>query len=458
MGARSIALASVVALLWGVVGTAGSPVRADEPDPPEAPPEEEPGKPAEPGQEAEDPDEPVVPQALDERIKAAVHKGVLWVRSQGGDGWWGPLTSDHEPTYAGTTNSYMEPYGGTALALFTLLKCGVSPDEPLVKKGFQKLRAKKMDGHCYELAAKLLAITATADPFGSKGAARPSLTGELRTWAQDLVATLVKRRAPDGWRYWGAEEDRSSGGVQDLSSTQFVALSLYAAERCGIRVAPAVWEGVLRYALSAQEEAGPEHPRAVIDKAARAKPTTGDGGGASSPEKDHARGFAYMRSSSEGEYTRPTGAMTACGVGCLMMARFSLMTKTPGLWAKQNSANVQKAVYDGLAWLDREWNAKANPGDDDHWVLYYAYCVERTMDLVGGWRLGKHYWYVEMAQHLVATQSAGGSWDTDNGYRKGKLLDTCFALLFLRRATVGAIPFPSVTGGSEEEPVDNRGK
>ena len=59
---------------------------------------------------------------------------------------------------------------------------------------------------------------------------RVKLSGETRKWAQDLVAALVRLRAPDGWRYWGPNS-RVAGGEQDLSSTQLAALALLFLER-----------------------------------------------------------------------------------------------------------------------------------------------------------------------------------------------------------------------------------
>jgi hypothetical protein len=116
-------------------------------------------------------------------------------------------------------------------------------------------------------------------------------------------------------------------------------------------------------------------------------------------------------------------------------------------------------VYDGLAWLDEHWTATENPESGGSWSLYHAYCVERAMDLVGVFRLGDHLWYTEIAEHLFATQEESGRWDRgDTGHKKGAALDTCFALLFLSRATAGTIPYPSVTGGSESPPADTRGK
>jgi hypothetical protein len=405
-----------------------------------------------------------VPASLDERTKAAVAKGLAWLRKQADKGDWGPTYVEGGKTYNGGTDVYEKPHASTALALYTLLKCGVPDNDPLVRRGFDRLRKKKLEGNAYELSMKLLAVTATADPFkrgkDSKAAGdRVRLVGPMRTWATELVQALVSLRSPHGWRYWG-RRDITKGGPQDLSSTQLAALALFAAERCGIEVDPDVWVGVLRFTLAQQEEDGPSRPRAVESRNARRPAEPGE---TSAPSEatptDRARGFAYIRRSGPApEDRKASGGMTACGIASLMLARFSLSTRAPAAWAQLDGAKVQTGVYDGLAWLDAHWHPSTNPpAGDSGWHLYYVYCVERAMDLVGGWRLGKRLWYVEMAEALLPQQKADGSW---NGLHRallnGDVLDTCFALLFLQRATKGGIPFPSVTGGSDEPPSDNR--
>jgi hypothetical protein len=40
-----------------------------------------------------------------------------------------------------------------------------------------------------------------------------------------------------------------------------------------------------------------------------------------------------------------------------------------------------------------------------------------------------------MARELVGRQRDQGYWDSDSTHKPGEVLDTCFALLFLRRST-----------------------
>ena len=76
------------------------------------------------------------------------------------------------------------------------------------------------------------------------------------------------------------------------------------------------------------------------------------------------------------------------------------------------------------------------------WHLYWLYAVERVGILLGTEFLGRHEWYPEGAKFLLESQGADGSWKGQS--IGGAVADTCFALLFLRRATK---PLPKVATG-----------
>jgi hypothetical protein len=450
-GSRLLAL-----LALALVGT-GFGVRrecaAEEPAPPAA---------------TEDPDDQP-PEALQTRINAAIKNGVAWLtKRQGANGWWGDLKEPGAETYTGSKDGYSTPAGPTALSLYALLKCDVPLGDPAIKRGFDWLRKnQRTEGSAYEVSATLLAVTATADPFKKVRASQAAkekvrLVGEWRTWATDLVKKLMSMRSRQGgWRYWPGNDARG-GGPQDTSSTQFAVLALLAADRCELPVPAAAWTGAIDVVLAQQSESGVTHPRAV-----RPRPSSKDGASKKkdSPPPprddesgtDHARGFAYIQKGGVGERDRtPTGAMTSCGVGTLLMARYALTKRHAKVWATVDAARVQSSIYDGFAWLDLNWHPSENPGAHQFYDIYYQYCVERAMDLAGASRLGKRLWYVEMAEHLVTAQDANGMWNSKSTHADSPVLDTSFALLFLQRATRGGIPFPTVTGGSDEAPADGR--
>ena len=76
--------------------------------------------------------------------------------------------------------------------------------------------------------------------------------------------------------------------------------------------------------------------------------------------------------------------------------------------------------------LSHPWNAKGPYGTD---------------------RFGAHDWYAEGAAWLLETQRPDGSWLTANAKGGQGVWDTCFAILFLRRATR-----PLIDVASEDRP------
>ena len=299
----------------------------------------------------------------------------------------------------------------------------------------------------------LLAVCATADPFKTSTATRRNeeklkLKGTYRKWAQDLHRHLLDKKSGQGWRYnITGQPAAPHGGPRDLSSTQLAALALFAAHRLKIRAPDDVWEDILQFSLDQQDSDGPE----VVTK----DPLTQE------EIRRKSRGFAYIKGLEHPEEGQATGSMTACGIANIMMARFILSDggrKREEWDARPDAAKVQAAVEDGLTWLAENWSPNTNPRKKEMNVyhLYWMYAVERAMDLVGKQKIGNHLWYSEMGQNLINAQSEEGFWDSQSAHKPAAVLDTCFALLFLKKATQGQIPFPSITGGSDEPPVDNR--
>src|SRR5262249_29722193 len=146
-----------------------------------------------------------------------------------------------------------------------------------------------------------------------------------------------------------------------------------------------------------------------------------------------ARGFAYQDPDEP-----PYGSMTAAGLTGLVLARAALLaqgTKAADLRA------IDAAIDAAFAWLAAEFTVRANPGfpgrAHSHWY-YWLYSLERACELAGIARLQDRDWYCEGALQLLAAQQPNGSFRSDDGL----LLEaTCFAVLFLKKATL-----PVVTG------------
>jgi hypothetical protein len=121
---------------------------------------------------------------------------------------------------------------------------------------------------------------------------------------------------------------------------------------------------------------------------------------------------------------------------------------------------AETAIHDGRAWLGKYFDVRKNPAPAGSamaqpqgapvaaadafqvWHYYYLYALERAGRLAGVDFFGEHDWYGEGAEFLLSTQRDDGAWND------GLLLDTCFALLFLRRGT------PTVSRGALTQALD----
>lgn len=208
---------------------------------------------------------------------------------------------------------------------------------------------------------------------------------------QDLTDLLLSWQAGGGWAY--------PSGTPDLSNTQYAALGLWAAGNAGADIPARAWNDLISSTLGFAERG-----------------SSGYGGG-----------FAYRPGGSA------TGSMTSAGVGVLAICR-SFVSSPGRRLSRKDSSKLDSGIEAGLGWLARNFSVTDNPGVGANHHLYYLYGLERVGALVPAERIGSRDWYAEGAKVLIRAQRSGGSW---GGYP-----DTCFALLFLRRAT------HPITGGA----------
>lgn len=135
-------------------------------------------------------------------------------------------------------------------------------------------------------------------------------------------------------------------------------------------------------------------------------------------------GWAY-----NGPAPKSYGSMASAGVGTTSLCLIH-----------QNKEPLDDpSVRRGLEWLVKNWSVSENPGSKDY-LYYYIYGLERLGSILGTEFIGPHEWYPLGARFLVDNQGANGSW----GKRDAEH-DTCFALLFLTRAT-GSLSKPQTPG------------
>lgn len=376
-----------------------------------------------------------VDPALQKRVNEAIAKGVGAVRG------FQRKSGSFEGRYPG------QDLGPSALALYTLRACGVPFEDPAVAKGFARLRAEYVarrdagELENYAVSLVVLALEAHYEPpapppadedrYGRSARPAPVVPEPDLSWLRELTAWIVAAQQSSG----GFGYHSPARGHHDHSNTQYSLLALAAAGRCGVPVPVRTWQRALDHLLQCQETKGPE----VLRK------ERFEGGGDAygtvtrAVGRDRARGWGYF------DATDATGSMTSGGVSSLALCRAELRRRNR--INERDDAAAERGVRDGIAWLGLHFTVTENPGPRgapmhrEAWQYYYLYGLERAGILGGVALMGEHDWYREGAEYLVGVQGEDGSFE-------GALLESCWALLFLKRATAGLNR--AVATGAEE--------
>ncbi len=280
------------------------------------------------------------------------------------------------------------------------------------------------------------------------------------------------------WRYPGAAQD---GSPVDGSNSQYAMLALNAGRRLKYNIPAKVWTQTIDYFVKEQEPDGPdvEHfPVPAADLSLRKlrkeqrewrkklgklakkkrKPLSEEERMKTSvdPYEDYgaenlkmkARGWNYVPAHRQTlqkipEFSTFCGSMTTSGVAALVIAKAGLEDLRG---YKAYKKKCDQAIRDGCAWLAHNFTVTQNPCRN-HYNYYYLYGLERAGVLAMVRDFGSHDWYDKGSRYLVAHQQGDGSWPAE-GSSASVQVDTCFAILFLCKATtpIAVNPFAE-TGG-----------
>jgi hypothetical protein len=330
-------------------------------------------------------------------VDRAVRSGLRWLESQ-------PVKEDVPSSRLEDTNE---------LVLYTLIHGGVAPTDSAVAERLRFVVLREPDrvynvalgamglarldraGYQWKIAqqAQFLVDNQCENGQWAYGAPvdwDPRVTGDWMVKKSGLYGTKVPPgHAPGPGRTTAARrilihQRARVTKTGDNSNAQYAALGLRACAEADIQIDPRCLADGLRWWEADQNKDG---------------------------------GWGYSR----GEDDPGRATMTAGGIGSVVIFRWMLHKS----WADE--PHVKK----GMQWLDA-----AVKGKLPRWHVYYLYGVERAGMLYGTDLVGSRDWYDEGAAWLLAHQSENGSWKT--------VPDTCFAILFLRRATS---PLPAVATG-----------
>jgi hypothetical protein len=211
----------------------------------------------------------------------------------------------------------------------------------------------------------------------------------------------------------------------DNSNSQYAALGLRACHDAGILLPQEAINLASKWWRDSQKAS--EGPPLKLEFKDNDRPTDGKSG-VMRVTVAEPQGWCYKGHADHKAY----GSMTVGAVGSL--AIYGYIRDNDG--GKKRSWRKDRDLHEGFAWLASHFSVTWNPGpyenkdfaeNSQNAYPYYLYAMERAGLLYGTETIGSHEWYPEGAKVLLESQKADGSWDSAN--------DTCFAILFLRRAT-----------------------
>jgi hypothetical protein len=413
------------------------------------------------GGEDEDEDDPNAPpmSKSQRKINKAIQRGVAYLKNRLLDGSQLYSSGDNR---GGGANP-----GAVALAGLTLLECGTSADDPAVQQALKSVRGQARQlTFTYSISLAILFLDRFNNPKERKVDANDREL--IKNMALRLIAGQNRNA---GWGYYcdvltsyseqnllkQLREDNfqpgtfsGSGGLlkdrDDNSIGQFATLALWAARKHGVPVRPCLQPVEARYRPRQRGDGSWQYNEMVpfardtstcaglIGLAvargveAEAQPSQGK-----PPADDITRdpavqnGLRYLaniigktQNLSEAEQTRRRQHTER--IERLMRQ----MEAAPDLMTKQRLALE-------LRQLDWAPSLRGIYIDGDNWGdLYFLWSLERMAVIYDLKLIEGKDWYAWGSDIIVSNQEDDGSWSE----RFPGVPDTCFALLFLRRANI----------------------
>jgi hypothetical protein len=343
---------------------------------------------------------PVVP-AVDPKTDAAIKKGVAFLKGQVND--LGKVTANRQHE----------------LVLWTFQHAGVPETEPEYQKLLKMLLETELERtYTVSLQAMILEdldrvknqtriwqcaqfLVDNQCKRGDWSYGDPSpFTSDVATAFKDVKAVPTDAKASakklPRVKVPVAKHRDAKAPYGDCSNSQYAALGLRACHDAGILIPPEVIDAAIKRWRDARQ----------------ADP---------SPLK----GWNYR--GNDDQTQKAYGSMTAGGLGALAIYQYI-----------QNKPWMQdKDCLGARDWLAQHYSISENPGKvDGEYAYYFLYALERAGVFFGFDKLDGHDWYSEGSSFLLKAQKADGSWHS--------VEDTCFAILFLRRATRPLVDVASV--------------
>jgi len=328
-------------------------------------------------------------------VEDAVRRACAFLESRRSD-LVAPITSEKRHGSA-PRRTYSE------LALLALHRSGLPDSDPLKAELLGSVRGRSVES---TYGAALQAMTlAEIDPIAHHDRIR--LCAQLLVDSQcpngqwDYAVKLAVPEVPTTGRIRRRGEGPASG---DNSVTSYAVLGLHACRRAGVEIDPDVLSRARGWWLKCQN---------------------GDGGWGYNDVNDRTAADASRRTATT---DTSYGSATASGVASLA-----------ALSDFQADAPSGEAIRRGMEWLGANFSVDRNPRKDPGFVhLHWLIGAARAGAILATDHFGSHDWYAEGADFLLQAQRPTGQWTVEQGEfmkaERNDVLDTCLAILFLRRS------------------------
>ena len=297
--------------------------------------------------------------------------------------------------------------------LAALLRVGARPAEPVIRRGFDRLREEVPDG-VYDLSGGLLALGALHDAVETVGTLAPLWDGYdlalAETWARRLEEALDRAVASKSGLVFSDEAFRAP---VDLDA-YVVALGLDAAARCGVTIEPSTWRAMAEHWIALAR---------IPDSGTVAYTLRHEDGSERRIKARPAAWGPYDHIPAQGVYTAEAlHVLTLCGH----------RLAPPGGRSRKGLPPIDRTRLEGMAWLAERFTVRANPGLYKRWNsdrIEYLHALVRYLGAAGIRALEGRDGRTEAALVLMAWQYKSGGF--------GRNPETCLALMALAEALDG---------------------
>jgi hypothetical protein len=403
-----------------------------------------------------------LPGPLQAQVNHAIDRGMVFLAMT--QGLWGTWTLDpknHSVGYA-------------ALPGLTLLECGERPEHPsiLLAADFVRKNALKLDS-TYDLSLAILFLDRLGDSKDEKLLetlalrliAGQSLSGgwsyRCPILAPQLSQRLLTALAPKSKTFSSPPAtllnlpvfNPSSGfvlaepqdkthevrGTTDNSNSQFAALALWAARRHGMPMNRSLTLIARRFMTSQNPDGswgyrysygGGDPERPAMTCVGLLGLAIGHGLAA---DKEAAENPALVL-----DRARAAALVAFHPPSSFVFLALDRAEKKQALGRAQQRANDVQ-VLNGFLALDKHVGEPVDrTADIPQKDLYFMWSLERVGVLYDLPTIGRKNWYRWGAEMLVANQKFQGNWDNGGYPSANPIIDTCLALLFLKRGNLVA--------------------